>query len=72
MPATVQQTLTVMQKQSLVLHGRAGDPRYMTYNFPLGSDHDDRDFARAQQDLRAQPQLRRPKPRSWRRPRPAC
>lgn len=26
-----------------------------TYNFPLGSDHDDRDLARVQHDLLARP-----------------
>ncbi len=26
-----------------------------TYNFPLGTDHDDRDFARVQHDLLALP-----------------
>ncbi len=26
------------------------------YNFPLGSDHDDRDLARVQHDLLARPQ----------------
>jgi hypothetical protein len=38
----------------------------MTYNFPLGSDHDDRDFIRLQRDLLTQPRSQQ-RSRSWRR-----